>query len=62
MGEKGANGTVKFSELSQEQLASRIGTKNAYISRVENGHTDVQVSTLFKIFEGLGRRISINIL
>jgi hypothetical protein len=29
---------------------------------VENGHTDVQVSTLFKIFEGLGRRISINIL
>ena len=29
----------------------RIGTKKAYISRVENGHTDVQVSTLFKIFE-----------
>ncbi|MBO5632832.1 MAG: helix-turn-helix transcriptional regulator, partial [Aeriscardovia sp.] len=48
--------------LTQEQLASRIGTKKAYISRVENGHTDVQVSTLFKIFEGLGRRISINIL
>ena len=47
---------------SREQLASRIGTKKAYISRVENGHTDVQVSTLFKIFEGLGRRISINIL
>ena len=47
--------------LTQEQLASRIGTKKAYISRVENGHTDVQVSTLFKIFEGLGRRISINI-
>ena len=48
--------------LTQEQLASRIGTKKTYISRVENGHTDVQVSTLFKIFEGLGRRISINIL
>ena len=26
---------------SWEQLASRIGTKKAYISRVENGHTDV---------------------
>ena len=37
--------------LTQEQLAMRIGTKKAYISRVENGHTDVQVSTLFKIFE-----------
>ena len=48
--------------LTQEQLASSIGTKKTYISRVENGHTDVQVSTLFKIFEGLGRRISINIL
>ena len=48
--------------LTQEELASRIGTKKTYISRVENGHTDVQVSTLFKIFEGLGRRISINIL
>lgn len=29
---------------------------------MENGHTDVQVSRLFKIFEGLVRRISINIL
>ena len=40
--------------LTQEQLAMRIGTKKAYISRVKNGHTDVQVSTLFKIFEGRG--------
>jgi len=48
--------------LTQAQLAERIGTKKTYISRVENGHTDVQISTLFKIFEGLGRRISINIL
>ena len=38
--------------LTHEQLAIRIGTKKAYISRGENGHTDVQVSTLFKIFEG----------
>ena len=41
--------------LTQEQLASQIGTKKAYISRVENGHTDMQVFTLFMIFEGLGR-------
>ncbi len=40
--------------LTQKQLATRIGTKKTYISRVENGHTDVQASTLFKIFEGLG--------
>ena len=48
--------------LTQEQLATRIGTKKTYISRVENGHTDVLVSTLFKVFEGLGHRISINII
>ena len=48
--------------LTQEQLADRIGTKKSYISRVENGHADIQVSTLFKIFQGLGRRISLTIL
>ena len=40
--------------LTQEQLAMRIGTKKAYISRVKNGHTDVQVSTLFKLIEVRG--------
>ncbi|MCR5573990.1 MAG: helix-turn-helix domain-containing protein [Bacteroidaceae bacterium] len=48
--------------LTQEQLASKIGTKKSYISRVENGHADIQVSTLFKIFQGLGRRVSLTIL
>ena len=48
--------------LTQEQLADRIGTKKSYISRVENGHTDIQVSTLFKIFQGLGHRVSLTIL
>jgi ribosome-binding protein aMBF1 (putative translation factor) len=48
--------------LTQEQLAKKIGTKKSYISRVENGHTDLQVSTLFKIFQGLGRRVSLRVL
>ena len=48
--------------LTQEQLAERIGTKKTYISRLENGKADVQLSTLFRIFEGLGRRISLTIL
>ena len=48
--------------LTQEQLAKKIGTKKSYISRVENGHTDLQVSTLFKIFQGLGRRVSLKVL
>lgn len=48
--------------LTQEQLAEKIGTKKTYISRIENGKADVQLSTLFRIFEGLGRRVSLTIL
>ena len=48
--------------LTQEQLAERIGTKKTYISRLENGKADVQLNTLFRIFEGLGRRVSLTIL
>ena len=48
--------------LTQEALAKKIGTKKTYISRLENGKSDIQLSTLFKIFEGLGRRVSLTIL
>lgn len=48
--------------LTQEQLAEKIGTKKSYISRIENGKTDVQLSTLYKIFQGLGKRVSLTIL
>lgn len=48
--------------LTQQELANRIGTKKTYISRLENGKADVQLSTLFRIFEGLGRRVSLTIL
>ena len=52
----------KKAGLTQEQLAQKIGTKKSYISRVENGHADIQLSTLLKIFQGLGRRVSLTIL
>lgn len=48
--------------LTQEQLAAKIGTKKSYISRLENGKADVQLSTLYRIFEGLGKRVSLTIL
>ena len=48
--------------LTQEQLAAKIGTKKSYISKIENGHVDVQLSTLFRIFSGLGKRISLTVL
>ena len=47
-------------QLTQDQLARKVGTKKSYISRLENGKCDIQLSTLYRIFEeGLGRRISL---
>jgi len=46
-------------KLTQEQLAEKVGTKKSYISRLENGNCDIQLSTLYRIFEeGLGKKIS----
>jgi DNA-binding XRE family transcriptional regulator len=50
----------KQAKLTQEELASRIGAKKSYISKIENGKTDIQISTLFKLFEvGLGKQLQI---
>ncbi|HEV8158865.1 MAG TPA: helix-turn-helix transcriptional regulator, partial [Pyrinomonadaceae bacterium] len=46
--------------LTQQQLAEKVGTKKSYISRLENGKCDIQLSTLYRIFEeGLGRKVSL---
>lgn len=50
----------KEANLTQEQLADKIGTKKSYISRLENGKCDIQLSTLYRIFEfGLGKRVNL---
>ena len=47
-------------KMTQQQLADKVGTKKSYISRIENGKCDIQLSTLYRIFEdGLGRRVSL---
>lgn len=47
-------------KMTQQQLAEKVGTKKSYISRLENGKCDIQLSTLYRIFEeGLGRKISL---
>ena len=48
--------------LTQEQLAHRIGTKKSFISRIERGHADIQLSTLVKLFHGLGRQVSVRVI
>jgi len=52
----------KEAKMTQEQLAEKVGTKKSYISRLENGKCDIQLSTLYKIFEfGLGKKINLTI-
>ncbi|PKP38477.1 MAG: transcriptional regulator [Bacteroidetes bacterium HGW-Bacteroidetes-14] len=52
----------KLAKLTQEQLAQKIGAKKSFISRIENGHSDIQLSTLYKLIEfGLGRKINLTI-
>jgi len=47
-------------KMTQEQLANKVGTKKSYISRLENGKCDIQLSTLYRIFEfGLGKKVNL---
>ncbi|MFN3666233.1 MAG: helix-turn-helix domain-containing protein [Sediminibacterium sp.] len=46
------------SQLTQEQMAEKTGTKKSYISRIENGKADIQLSTLYKLIEqGLNKKL-----
>ena len=45
--------------LTQSQLAERVGMQKEFISRIENGHVDVQLSTFLKVAEGLGLKVGL---
>ncbi|MCW3788130.1 helix-turn-helix domain-containing protein [Plebeiibacterium sediminum] len=52
----------KEANVTQEELAERTGTKKSYISRIERGQSDIQISTYFKLIEiGLGKHLNISI-
>ena len=48
--------------ITQDELAQRTGTKKSYISRIEKGQSDIQISTYYKLIEiGLGKHLNISI-
>lgn len=48
--------------ITQAELANRTGTKKSYISRIERGKSDIQISTYYKLIEiGLGKHLHISI-
>ncbi|MFA7066499.1 MAG: helix-turn-helix transcriptional regulator [Dysgonamonadaceae bacterium] len=50
-------------QMTQQELAERTGTKKSYISRIERGQSDIQISTYYKLIEiGLGKQLNISIV
>ncbi len=50
----------KKAKLTQEELAQKVHLKRPHISRIERAETDVKISTLHKIAQGLGGHLTIS--
>lgn len=44
----------KAQKMTQQQLADKIGKKREYISQIERGNSDMQLSTFLQISNALG--------
>ena len=53
-------GTTQFQQkMTQQQLADKIGKKREYISNIERGNSDMQLSTFMQIANALGLRFAL---
>lgn len=51
----------KRKQLTQQELADKVGTTKNYISRIENDASDIRLSTLIRIIrEGLGGNLQLS--
>jgi len=51
--------TRKKKNLTQQELANKIGKERAYIAKIEQGKTDLQISNFVQIINALGLKIQI---
>ena len=49
----------KEANMTQSELAEKIGSSKSYISRVETGRTEPKVSTFYRIISALGRSVEL---
>lgn len=49
----------KEKHLTQQQLADQIGKERAYIAKIEQGKTDLQLSNFMQIINALGLSLQI---
>lgn len=51
--------TRKEKKLTQQQLAEKIGKERAYIAKIEQGKTDLQLSNFVRIINALGLNLTL---
>lgn len=51
--------TRKEKKLTQQELADKIGKERAYIAKIEQGKTDLQISNFVQIIRALGLSLKI---
>ena len=49
-------------EMTQEEVAQKMGTKKSAISRIENHAEDIRLSTLHKYAKALGKKVHFEIV
>ena len=49
------------SELSQTEIAARMGTSQSAVARLEAGSTDVRLSTLLRYAEAIGMELDVRL-
>ena len=49
-------------EMTQEEVARKMGTKKSAISRIENHAEDIRLSTLHKYAKALGKKVHFEIV
>lgn len=47
--------------LTQEEVATRLGTRKSAISRIENHAEDIRLSTLYRYAHALGKKVNLEI-
>ena len=52
----------KAEGMTQEHLAELVGTKKSNISRLESGRYNPSLEFLAKVAEGLGKKISVQVM
>lgn len=50
----------KEKHFTQQQLADQIGKERAYIAKIEQGKTDLQISNFVQIINALGLSLQVN--